>query len=153
MQPKAYRKIAVLLLILLVVMQFIQPKKNIGDPIPANDISKVYSIPPDVHKTLVNKCYDCHSNNTKYPWYANIQPVGWWLAAHVHDGKEHVNFSEFKTYSRKDVTHKLEDLEEVIEDGSMPLKPYTILHKDSKVSPAEANAIKAWLSSLEPAMP
>jgi hypothetical protein len=145
---KAYRKIAVLLLILLVVTQFIQPTKNISQGLSENDISKVYAIPPGLHETLVTKCYDCHSNNTKYPWYANIQPIGWWLAAHVHEGKEHLNFSEFKTYKPEKASHKLEDLREVIEDGSMPLAPYITFHRESKITAADAKAINAWLTTL-----
>src|SRR5688500_13543947 len=123
MNIKAYRKIGVLLLILFVVSQFIQPTKNISEAgFGENDISRVYVIPDHLHKTIVHKCYDCHSNNTRYPWYFNIQPVGWWLAAHVHDGKDELNFSEFKTYPADRAEHKLEELGEVVEDRSMPIK-------------------------------
>lgn len=149
---KAYRKIALLLLILFVVSQFIQPKKNIADNlITENDISKVYAIPSNLHEILISKCYDCHSNTTQYPWYANIQPVGWWLAAHVHEGKEHFNFSEFRGYDQKKAAHKLEELQEVTEDKSMPLKTYTLLHERTRVTEEDEQAIKAWLLSLKPA--
>jgi hypothetical protein len=145
---KAYRKIGILLLILLVVMQFIQPKKNISEGLSEGDISHVYALPDGLHETFVQKCYDCHSNNTRYPWYFNAQPIGWWLAAHVHDGKEELNFSEFKSYELKKATHKLEEIGEVTEDGSMPLKAYTIFHKDSKLTQEEAKTINDWLASL-----
>jgi hypothetical protein len=152
MRMKAYRKIGVLLLILLVVSQFIQPKKNTSDTIiTENDISKVYAIPNDLHQVLINKCYDCHSNNTRYPWYFNIQPIGWWLAAHVHDGKEELNFSEFRSYDQKKTDHKLEELEEVTEDRSMPLKAYTLFHEEAKITEEDEQMIKGWLSSLKPA--
>jgi hypothetical protein len=148
MRMKAYRKIGVLLLILLVVMQFIQPKKNISEGLSEGDISKVYTLPAGLHETLVNKCYDCHSNNTRYPWYFNVQPIGWWLAAHVHDGKENLDFSEFKSYETKKAMHKLEEIGEVIEDGSMPLKAYTLFHEDSKITTEEEKIITLWLTSL-----
>jgi hypothetical protein len=150
---KAYRKIGVLLLLICLVIQFIQPKKNIGESIGNNDITKVYVVPQELHQTLVQKCYDCHSNNTRYPWYFHIQPIGWWLAAHVHDGKEELNFSEFKTYDHERAEHKLEELGEVVEDRSMPLKAYTILHKNTEITNEEEKAIKTWLSSLTRAMP
>jgi hypothetical protein len=73
---KAYRKIGLLLLILLGVMQFVQPVKNISTGINDNDISKVYAIPAGLHNILVEKCYDCHSNNTRYPWYASVNLLG-----------------------------------------------------------------------------
>lgn len=145
---KGGRKIGILIIILVVVMQFIQPTKNIAEPVGENDISKVYSIPLDLHQTLVMKCYDCHSNNTKYPWYFNIQPIGWWLAAHVHDGKEHLNFSEFKNYPKERAEHKLEEIWEVTEDKSMPLKAYTMFHKDAELTEEDEKAIYAWLGSL-----
>lgn len=151
MRMKAYRKIGVLLLILLVVSQFIQPKKNTSDTIiTENDISKVYAIPNDLHQVLINKCYDCHSNNTRYPWYFHIQPIGWWLAAHVHEGKEELNFSEFRSYDQKKTDHKLEELEEVMEERSMPLKAYTLFHKEAKITEEDEQMIKGWLSSLKP---
>lgn len=148
-----YRKIGLLLLIIVIVMQFIQPKKNSGEAIGENDISKVYSMPESLHQTLVKKCYDCHSNSTKYPWYFHVQPIGWWLAAHVHDAKEELNFSEFKTYDRERVEHKLEELAEVVEDRSMPLKAYTLLHEGTEITPEDEKAIKGWLSSLQPVTP
>lgn len=150
MNIKAYRKIGILMLILLVVMQFIQPKKNITDNgLGENDISKAMVISDDLHRTFVNKCYDCHSNNTRYPWYFSIQPVGWWLAAHVHDGKEHLNFSEFRNYPPEKAEHKLEELAEVVEDRSMPLKAYTMFHEQSEITDEDARAINEWLSDLK----
>lgn len=147
---KAYRKIGLLILIILIVVQFIQPTKNISDEgvITAGDISKVHPISNDVHNVLVKKCYDCHSNTTNYPWYFHVQPIGWWLAAHVHEGKEHLNFSTFNQYPEKKANHKLEEIGEVLEDGSMPLKAYTILHEGTEITPSDKEAINGWLRSL-----
>jgi hypothetical protein len=145
---KLTKKILVLLLILIVVMQFVQPLKNRSEGLSENDISKVYPIPEDLHQTLKHKCYDCHSNNTRYPWYIHIQPIGWILAAHVHDGKEELNFSEFKTYPPDRAAHKLEEMGEVTEDGSMPLKGYTLLHENTQLTEADKVAITNWLKSI-----
>jgi hypothetical protein len=148
MPMKAYRKIGVLLIIIVVVMQFIQPKKNRSEGLGENDVSKVYALSDGLHKTLVNKCYDCHSNNTRYPWYFHIQPIGWWLAAHVHDGKEQLNFSTFKTYDAEKASHKLEEIAEVVTEKSMPLKAYTFFHEEAKLTAEDERAIFAWLDSL-----
>ncbi len=145
---KTWKKILSLVLVLIIVIQFIQPKKNRGEANSENDITKTVTVPVDLHQMLVKKCYDCHSNNTHYPWYANVQPIGWWLAAHVHDGKEELNFSEFKTYDSKRANHKLEEIGEVVEQGEMPLKAYTIFHQGSEVTPEEVTQIKGWLASL-----
>jgi hypothetical protein len=143
------KKILILLLIIFVIMQLIQPKKNISEGgLGENDISKVYNIPPDLHQTLQKKCYDCHSNNTRYPWYFHIQPIGWWLAAHVHDAKEDLNFSEFRKYTASQADHALEELEEVVEDKSMPLKAYTMFHEDTEITEEDEQAIRTWLASV-----
>jgi hypothetical protein len=146
---KSSRKLGVLIIIILVVMQFIQPTKNrSGELISDNDISKVYALPKDLHETFVTKCYDCHSNNTNYPWYIHIQPIGWWLAAHVHDGKEHLNFSEFKNYPDDRAEHKLEEIAEVTKEKSMPIKAYTMFHEHTKLTAEDEKKILAWLGSL-----
>ena len=146
---KLFRKIAVLILILLVVIQFVQPNKNVSEGLGEADISRVYNMPSELHETLKAKCYDCHSNNTRYPWYFNVQPVGWWLAAHVHEGKEHLNFSAFGNYDAKRTKDKLEDISEVTEEGTMPLKPYVMLHPEAGLTAAEKKSILDWIATVE----
>jgi hypothetical protein len=146
---RGLKKAVLLVLILSVVFQFVQPVKNKSEGISENDISRTYEIPKEVHATLIEKCYDCHSNNTRYPWYFNIQPIGWWLAAHVHDGKENINFSEFRNYTPKKEQRALEELEEVVEEGSMPLKAYVTFHPGSEITPDDKKAILNWLANLK----
>jgi hypothetical protein len=143
------RKIIVLIVILVLLIQVIQPTKNRAEGISNNDISKVYDLPVGVHEMLVKKCYDCHSHNTRYPWYFNVQPIGWWLAAHVHEGKEHLNFSEFGKYTAERKQNKFEDLREVVEDGSMPLSSYVTFHPGTEMTSADKQMINAWLDTVE----
>jgi hypothetical protein len=143
------KKILLALIILLVIIQFIRPAKNISQEVIAeNDVSNVHAIPENVHQVLIKKCYDCHSNNTNYPWYTNIQPVGWWLAHHVDEGKDELNFSEFRSYDSERANHKLEEVGEVTADGSMPLSSYTLIHQDTKITAEDRAAIHAWLKSM-----
>lgn len=142
------KKILVGLLLLVAVMQLLQPTRNISEGPFENDISKAYAIPADVQLVLTQKCYDCHSNNTHYPWYIHIQPIGWWMASHIKEAKDELNFNEFKTYNQKRAAHKLEELVEVVEDGTMPIQSYVWLHSEAKVTPAETQAIKNWVQSL-----
>jgi hypothetical protein len=145
---RLFKRIMLLILILTVVFQFVQPNKNQSEGPQPGDIGNVYAIPAEVHGILKHKCYDCHSNNTQYPWYFNIQPIGWWLAAHIHEGKQELNFSEFKSYPPKKAAHKLEEIGEVIEDGSMPLKAYTTFHEGAELTAADKTAINDWLKNL-----
>jgi len=142
------KKILIGLLMLVGVMQLLQPTRNISEGPFENDISKVYAIPVTVQNVLAQKCYDCHSNNTRYPWYIHIQPIGWWMASHIKDAKDHLNFSEFKTYNEEKAAHKLEELSEEVTKGSMPLKSYVWLHSDAKVTAEETKAINDWIQSL-----
>lgn len=143
------KKIGLGILVVLVIIQFIRPSKNISEQlITDNDISKTFAMTDEVHQILIKKCYDCHSNSTVYPWYNNIQPVGWWLAAHVDEGKEELNFSEFKTYPEKKANHKMEELSEAVNEGWMPLDSYLWIHGDAKITEADKNVINAWIKTL-----
>ena len=142
------RKIIIGLLVLVVVVQTIQPTHNTSKTLSENDISKTYAISEQVHSIFREKCYDCHSNNTRYPWYSYIQPIGWWLAAHIYDGKEHLDFSEFKTYPKKKAIHKLEELSESINEGWMPIDTYLWIHHDATITLSDRDAINAWLKTL-----
>lgn len=142
------KKILVGIVMLIVVMQLLQPTRNISEGASANDISQVYAIPENVQQTFEKKCYDCHSNNTRYPWYIHIQPIGWWMASHIKDAKDDLNFSEFKTYNSKKANHKLEEILETVTEGEMPLQSYVWLHADARVTPEEIKAISDWTASL-----
>ncbi len=142
------RKILIVLLVVLVLIQFIRPEKNqSGDN--SRSITTAYAVPDTIQAILQTSCYDCHSNYTTYPWYDRIQPVAWWLARHIDEGKEHLNFSEFAAYSPKKQAHKLEETAEMIEEGEMPLNSYTWIHTDAKLSKEQAGMLTNWAKSLQ----
>jgi hypothetical protein len=142
------KKILISLLFVFVAIQFIRPERNESEGLGDSDISATYAIPGDIHKMLIDKCYDCHSNNTVYPWYYNIQPVAWWMAGHVDEGKEHLNFSEYKKYPAKRAAHKLGEVIEMIDEDEMPLKSYLVAHPEAKLSQQDKDAINTWIKSL-----
>ena len=143
------KKILIGLLVVLVLIQFIRPAKNISEIPSTNDIRVHYSVPANVESILKRSCYDCHSNNTSYPWYANIQPLGWWLNNHIVEGKAELNFSEFATYKPKKAAHKLEETAEMVEHGEMPLSSYTVIHKNAILSKEDAAVIISWATDLQ----
>ena len=142
------KKIFLVILALLVIIQFIRPAKNVSTSISANDISKHFTVPEDVNQILKKACNDCHSNNTIYPWYTNIQPVGWWMANHVKGGKSHLDFSEFAGYTPKKQHHKLEEVIEMVKENEMPLNSYTWVHKDAVLTTSEKTLIVNWAEIL-----
>jgi hypothetical protein len=149
---KMIKRILVFLLIVLIVLQFFRPEKNLSGQTSRNDIMTLYAIPADVKTILVKACNDCHSNNTTYPWYSNIQPVAWWLDDHIKDGKKHLNISEFASYSLRRQYHKMEEVEEMVEKKEMPLESYTYIHKDANLTQEERNKVIAWSKAIRDTM-
>ncbi|WP_130735620.1 heme-binding domain-containing protein [Flavobacterium sp. J27] len=143
------KKILLLLLVAFIVIQFFQIDKN-NPPVDQNqDFITMYKPTDEIASKIKASCYDCHSNESKYPWYSNIQPVGWFLKNHIEDGKRHLNFSEFETYSPKKQAHKLEESYELIEKGEMPLSSYTLIHKDAVLTEAEQTTLIAYFKEIE----
>jgi hypothetical protein len=101
-------------------------------------------VPGSVEGILKTSCYDCHSNKTCYPWYANIQPMGWVLANHIKDGKDDLNFNEFGTYTKRRQLSKLKAIGSSVKEGTMPLPSYTLLHQDAILSKEEKTLVTDW---------
>ncbi|NAS30321.1 cytochrome C [Flavobacteriaceae bacterium R38] len=138
----------IILLVVFVVMQFIRPEKNISDVVPATDLIVVTKPPKEVQDILKTSCYDCHSNNTNYPWYSNVAPISYWISDHIKHGKGNLNFSEWDTYSVKKKAHKLEELTEEVEKHEMPLESYLRIHKDAKLSNEQIETLTNWANNL-----
>jgi hypothetical protein len=151
MQPamkKFLKRFFLFLVVVFVIIQFFRPQKNQSAGVSTNDITTKYAVPQDVMATLKTACYDCHSNNTRYPWYNNIQPVAWWLANHVKEGKRALNFSEFTAYPIGKQYRKLEEINKEVKEGEMPLESYTIIHKDAVLTTSQKLSIATWVTSL-----
>lgn len=134
----------------IVIIQFFRPEKNLSAAAPdGNDLMVMHPPGQPVGDVLKRACYDCHSDNTRYPWYAEIQPVAWWLDSHVREGKEHLNFSQFGRYSTKRQLHKLDELIGEIQDEKMPLPSYKLAHADARLSPAEIEMLVTWAEDLQ----
>lgn len=146
------KKILLGLLAVLVIIQFIHPKKNSAEGPQPNYIGNVYPVPADVKQVLDKACNDCHSNNTRYPWYANLQPVHWWLEKHVADGRKHINYDEYTHKPLRYQYHKMEETIEMVKEGEMPLNSYTWTHKDAKLTDAEKALLTGWAQSVMTAM-
>ncbi len=93
-------------------------------------------------------CYDCHSNQTAFPWYTYIQPLGWWINGHIKGGKNKANYHNYGTLDKRAKNHLIEETIEVLENKRMPLKSYTWLHPKAKLSDADKTNMINWLNSL-----
>lgn len=149
MKKSILKKAAITAIVLLAVIQFFKIKENKSVQTSENAITQHYDVPENIQNILKISCYDCHSNNTNYPWYNKIQPVNWWLADHVNEGKRKLNFDEFNTYSIKKKLHKLDEVIETIRENEMPLKSYTLIHGDAKLSDSDKQEIETWAKKIK----
>jgi len=137
------------LAVVLVIIQFIQPARNTSGQVYPADISRIYPMGKKVQGILKTSCYDCHSNNTDYPWYAHIQPGGWWLASHIREGKEELNFNEFGNYTSRRQQSKLKAISNSIKDRTMPISSYTLIHRNAKLSRAQQELVLGWIEKTK----
>lgn len=137
------------ILIVTVGIQFIQPAANQNGRMEQSmNITKQFPVPSRVQAILENSCYDCHSNNTRYPWYAKIQPGAWWLASHIRKGKADLNFNEFGRYSTRQQRSKFKSIAGSVKDGTMPLRSYTLMHQNAILSQQDKKLIVNWALSM-----
>jgi len=142
------KKILLVLLAILIIIQFIHPSRNISKVDQSNNITKAYTVPPDVKTILDKACMDCHSNNTRYLWYFKTQPVDWWLTKHINEGKRGLNFDEYANKSLRYQYNKLGDVTEMVKKGEMPLNSYTWIHKDAILTDQEKKTLINWSEGI-----
>ncbi len=146
---KIVKIIAGIFLVALVLIQFIPVDYNQNDTVPQTDFMLVHKVPEAIQKKIQVSCYDCHSNNTQYPWYNRVQPVAWFLEDHIKEGKAELNFNEWDSLSSRRKTSKLRSIIKQIESGEMPLDSYTLIHRDAKFSKEETEEIINWVTQLK----
>lgn len=134
------QKILYGILVMLIVIQFIRPEQNNM----ASEATLPFAENQQVSSILKTACNDCHSSYANYPWYSNIQPVGWFLQNHINVGRAELNFDSLNNYSLKKKDHKLEEMITLIERNEMPLKSYTWLHPDAKLTAAQQKVLIDW---------
>ena len=145
-----WKKILWLLIILFALIQFIpRPKKNLSALTSTTSIGKLYTVPDSVLHILKVACYDCHSNNTYYPWYNSIQPVALFLNDHVANGKKELNFDEFGNYTKRRQKSKLKSIASQVKDNEMPLTSYKLLHGDADLSKEEKQLLFDWANKIK----
>jgi hypothetical protein len=147
-----FKKILWFLLVVLIVLQFIHPARNISKGEQPNSIAKAYAIPGNVNAILVKACNDCHSNNTRYRWYFRLQPLDWWLNNHIKEGKKHLNFDEYTNRSPRYQYNKLEEVIEEVKDNHMPINSYTWTHKDAILTDQEKEILFNWVEGIRDEM-
>lgn len=128
-------------------IQLIRPEMSNPPVDPGQDFQQVYQPPSDVQAVLKTACYDCHSNETQYPWYSQIAPVSWWLSGHIREGREKLNFSTIGALPAGDRAEALGEAAEAVQEGEMPLNSYTWTHPGARLSDAQRNMLVSWFEA------
>jgi len=109
-----------------------------------NDLMLNNSVPDSVSNLLRTACYDCHSNETNYPWYAYVAPVSWLVARDINIGKSNMNLSDWQLNSKIDKAKILGDIQDEVEDGSMPMPIYILMHPEAKLTVKQREMLIEW---------
>jgi len=133
--------------VLLLVAQFV-PVDRSNPPVAA-----AVDAPEDVMATLRRSCWDCHSNETDWPWYAYVAPVSWRVSEHVHEGREHVNFTDWADYDTEDLDEIYEEIADEVRKEGMPLKDYLLAHRNAVLTNADRERLVGWAETAREALP
>src|SRR5687767_9542075 len=141
---KVIKWVLIVAVCLLVIAQFKRPAQTNPASDPSLALESHLQLDPKVAAILDRSCNDCHSNKTRWPWYANIAPVSWFVIDHVNHGRSNLNFSEWGRYTPSDAEGMLLDMCEEVKSGAMPLSSYTPLHPGSKLSAEDIKVLCDW---------
>lgn len=143
------KKVLIILLAAFIIIQFF-PIDKVNPPVNSGmDFIKIKNTPENIATTLRASCYDCHSDETVYPWYANVQPFGWFLKDHIDEGRKKLNFSTFATYLPKRQAHKLAESAEMVENKEMPLDSYVIGHPEADLTAQQRVELVQYFQQIE----
>ncbi len=130
--------------ILILIIQFIPAEYPPVSLENDNDLNATGIINSEISDLLKTSCYDCHSNETRYPWYSYIAPVKWLVIRDINEGRKELNFSDWQTFEKREQIKKLEEIAEEIEEDRMPLPVYTIAHRNARLDQEERNQLIRW---------
>lgn len=145
---KKLRNIFIIVLVVLGLLQFVGPDRPVVAVDNPGDILLHANIPSEISGMLKTSCYDCHSMETKYPWYSYIAPVSWFLYSHIDHGREELNFSTWDSMDKRSKLRALKDIQEVLEEGEMPLPSYVNLHDEAALSDEQKEILITWAKDL-----
>lgn len=141
---KILKIIAIVFALAFIIIQFIRPDFTNPPINQAETLEAATQVPDNVQKILNRSCKDCHSNETKYPWYSNIQPSAWFLSDHIQEGRKELNLSVWKTYEPRRQRRKLGEICEQVQSKEMPLPSYLWIHWDTKMSESDIKTLCDW---------
>jgi hypothetical protein len=145
---KFLKILIIILVVAFIAVQVIPNKMPENAAAGKDDLIRSGILPESISSMIRTSCYDCHSNQTAYPWYSKVAPASWLLAKDVREGREDLNFSEWGSYSKRHQIGKLRKIKEEISSGDMPLKNYLLIHRNAKLSPEQKEDLARWTEDM-----
>ena len=146
---KLLRILFILIIAAFVVIQFFDIERDNPEFNQEDDLMTVEKPPAEVQKILRATCYDCHSNETQWPWYSYIAPASWFVKQHVTDGRDNINLNFWGEYELEDRAYMIKEMIEEVEEGEMPLPGYDIMHPDARLTNEQKEVLFKWLRSIQ----
>ena len=136
--------------VVAVALQFFNPSLKNPPVAAGHDLLATNPPPPEVATLLRNACYDCHSYETKWPWYAHVAPISWWIVDHTKEGREHLNFSEWPHNDSYVAGDQLNRIADQVQGRKMPLSSYTWIHTGARLTAEQRGRILKWAEQAAP---
>ena len=148
---KVVKGVLIVLTLVVIGIQFVRPERTNPPVDPARTLQANAQVPADVSAILTRACADCHSHETRWPWYSNIAPASWLVADDVQEGRTHMNISDWpapeRNGKRPEAVDKLEAICDEVQSGGMPIRAYLWLHPGAKLSEADVRTVCSWTES------
>jgi len=144
---KTGKRVALIGVVLLLLIQLVQPDRS-NPPSSSASVQDVLPMSPRVDGLIRSACFDCHSNQTRWPWYSYVAPVSWLVSQDVSEGRRHINFSEWGSYERRRQIGRLGGIVDEVREGAMPLPSYVTMHAEAKLSEEDRDSLVAWADQM-----
>lgn len=150
---RVLRSIAIAAVAGAFVIQIVRPARTNPLTDPAGTLTASAHVPAGVQDVLVRGCADCHSNDTRWPWYSNVAPISWFVIDHVNHGRRHFNYSDWAQDDRDRTPKLLKDICQLTRKGAMPMTSYLWLHPDSRLSESDVALLCDWSDAMRREIP
>ncbi len=145
---KVLRYGSILLLLILVGIQLVRPERTNPAVDPSRRLTAIHTVPPEAAAVLGRGCRDCHSNETRWPWYSHVAPVSWFVIDHVTHGRSHFNYSDWAKYDANQTKELLTNACSLAREREMPLTSYLLMHRAARLSDADIETLCKWTASV-----
>ncbi|MCA1815722.1 MAG: heme-binding domain-containing protein [Acidobacteria bacterium] len=144
---KILKWVVVAFAVAFVCAQFYRPAMTNAAVDPSRTVEARLRVTPEVQSILKRSCNDCHTNQTRFPWYSKVAPASWLLAQDIREGRDHLNFSDWASYDEEEQDLLLQNICRITKRGAMPLGNYLYIHHDAKLAEADVTTLCNWTNA------